>query len=145
MKKNGFTLVELLAVIVILALLAIVSTPIVMNILENSKKSSFASSINGIKKAIENDFGVRDFDASNRYEYVNGVLYFVDKDGEKTVVPMSGGISNGNGIGSVDTYGNVIIRIYTDSYCGTMGVADKVGVTVSKCESVESCKATCGV
>ena len=40
MKKRGFTLVELLAVIIILAIIALIATPIVMGIIENSKKAS---------------------------------------------------------------------------------------------------------
>ena len=38
MKRKGFTLVELLAVIVILAVIALIATPAVLNIIEDSKK-----------------------------------------------------------------------------------------------------------
>ena len=36
MKRNGFTLVELLAVIVILGLLALIVTPVIFNVLDNA-------------------------------------------------------------------------------------------------------------
>jgi len=39
-NKKGFTLVELLAVIVILAIIALIAVPITLNVLEDSKKSS---------------------------------------------------------------------------------------------------------
>ncbi len=40
MKKDGFTLVELLAVIVILSLIALVSTPLVLNIIDKAKRKA---------------------------------------------------------------------------------------------------------
>ena len=45
MKKKGFTLIELLAVIVILAIIALIAVPIVLQIIEDSKKESLARSI----------------------------------------------------------------------------------------------------
>ena len=53
MKKNGFTLIELLAVIVILAIIALIAVPIVLHIIEDSKKSSQKESINMYGKAVE--------------------------------------------------------------------------------------------
>lgn len=42
MRKNskGFTLVELLAVIVILAIIALITTPIILNVIEQSRKNA---------------------------------------------------------------------------------------------------------
>jgi len=48
MKKKGFTLVELLATIVILSVIALIATPIVLNVIEKSKKSSLVASANGL-------------------------------------------------------------------------------------------------
>ena len=44
MKKKGFTLIELLAVIVILAVIALIAVPIVLNIINSSKKNSYVRS-----------------------------------------------------------------------------------------------------
>ena len=44
MKKKGFTLIELLAVIVILAVIALIAVPIVLQIINSSKKSSYVRS-----------------------------------------------------------------------------------------------------
>ena len=46
--KKGFTLIELLSVIVILAIIAIIAIPIITNVIENSKKGAFKSSLMGI-------------------------------------------------------------------------------------------------
>ena len=44
--RRGFTLIELLAVIVILAIIALIAVPIVIHIIDDSKKSSEKESIN---------------------------------------------------------------------------------------------------
>lgn len=48
MKKRAFTLIELLAVIVILAVIAIISTPIVLNVVENAQKKADFNSAYGL-------------------------------------------------------------------------------------------------
>ena len=55
--KKGFTLVELLAVIVILAILIVVSVPITNNVINNGKKSAFAKYVDKLY-----------FDVINKYE-----------------------------------------------------------------------------
>lgn len=41
MKNRGFTLLELLAVIVILAIIALIATPLILNVIEKSKEGAF--------------------------------------------------------------------------------------------------------
>lgn len=54
--KKGFTLIELLAVIVILAIISLIAVPIVIHIINDSKKSSEEETvklyIDSVKKAI---------------------------------------------------------------------------------------------
>lgn len=45
MKRRAFTLVELLAVIVILAVIALITTPMIMNVIEKSKIGAFKDSV----------------------------------------------------------------------------------------------------
>lgn len=52
-KRSGFTLVELLAVIVILAIIALIATPIILNIINDTKKSSIKQSAIGYVDAVE--------------------------------------------------------------------------------------------
>ncbi len=52
--KKGFTLVELLAVIVILAVLALITTPILLNVIESSRKSTALNSAEGYVRAVSN-------------------------------------------------------------------------------------------
>ena len=52
-KKNGFTLVELLAVIVILAIVLVIAVPKVMSVIEDSKKATLESTAKMIASAAE--------------------------------------------------------------------------------------------
>ena len=53
MKKNGFTLSELLAVIIILAVIAVIIVPTVYNVVYRSKKKAFEASVTGIANVIK--------------------------------------------------------------------------------------------
>ena len=53
MKKNAFTLIELLAVIVILAIIALIATPIILGIINDSKEQSTKRSAENYLKAVE--------------------------------------------------------------------------------------------
>ena len=52
-KKNAFTLIELLAVIVVLAIIALIATPIVMNTIKKSKKGAAERSADSYVKQVE--------------------------------------------------------------------------------------------
>ena len=51
--KNGFTLVELLAVIVILAIILVIAVPKVMSVIEDSKKATLESTAKMIASSAE--------------------------------------------------------------------------------------------
>ncbi len=52
-KKYGFTLIELLAVIVILAIIALIAVPIILKIIDSSKKSADKISIDMYGEAVQ--------------------------------------------------------------------------------------------
>ena len=52
-KKKGFTLIELIAVLVILAILALIVTPLVMNIIRKARISADKRSIDAYGRGIE--------------------------------------------------------------------------------------------
>ena len=51
--KKGFTFVELLAVIIILVVIALITTPIIVNIIETSRKGTATTSTLGYIRAVE--------------------------------------------------------------------------------------------
>ena len=52
MKKKGFTLIELLAVIVILAVIALIAVPIILNLIEQSRRKAAVSSALGYVRSV---------------------------------------------------------------------------------------------
>ena len=53
MRKKAFTLIELIAVLVILAILALIVTPLVMNIIRKSRIAADRRSIDAYGRSIE--------------------------------------------------------------------------------------------
>ena len=66
-KKKGFTLVELLAVIVILAIIALIATPIILNVINDAKKEAAKDSAYGYIEAIENAIIMNDFEEDDNF------------------------------------------------------------------------------
>ena len=117
MKKRGFTLVELLAVIVVLAVIALIATPIVNNSIEKSKKGTAIESANNLISSAEYyilktsdkygkvsvldenlkysgkkpEFGEIEINKQGRaslYAYINGYCVNKDYDGEAYATKM---------------------------------------------------------
>ena len=57
-KMKGFTLVELLAVIVILAIILVIAVPKIMNTIKDTTKASFESSAKMVAAQVENQYTV---------------------------------------------------------------------------------------
>ena len=51
--RKGFTLVELLAVIAIISMVAVITTPIIINVIENSRRQAAEASAKGYARAVE--------------------------------------------------------------------------------------------
>ena len=110
MKNKGFTLVELLAVIVVLAIISIITIPMIGNVIEESKKKALEQSVNGLVEAaryysIEND-GTYEFlfDENKKGETINGkkLSYNGSIDAEGKLY--------------LDKDGNISICVYNDKY-----------------------------
>ncbi len=96
MKKKGFTLIELLAVIVILAIIAMIAVPIVLNLIEKSRRNAFKDSVYGIMEAADLFVVSENYNTNDEIEFVcNGTSCSLD-DGRqlsfKGDVPISGSI-----------------------------------------------------
>lgn len=64
LNKKGFTLVELLAVIIILAIVVTVSIPAITNVINDSKNSSLGVAANAAEKYIGDQYSLMAVDAS---------------------------------------------------------------------------------
>lgn len=75
--KKGFTLIELLAVIVILAIIAVIAVPIILNVIEDSKKKSVEDSALGYVDAVEKSI----LNEKMKDKTVKDGTYYVGKSG----------------------------------------------------------------
>ena len=82
-KEKGFTLIELIAVIIILGVLAFMAIPSVTKLIEDTKITAFERSVESISKAVDNaiTYAVMNGDYSEKsYVYENGVSKTGDLD-----------------------------------------------------------------
>ena len=86
-SKSGFTLVELLAVIVILAIIAVIATPIILGVIDEAKKGAAEQSAYGYIDAVEKQVVI---------DQVN--------DKNSSLIPMNGVVSIAN-LSSVNVKG----------------------------------------
>ncbi len=123
-KNKGFTLVELLAVIVILALIALIATPIILNVINDAKKQAAKDSAYGYMDAVE------------KYIVSSELEDKSIKDGTYTVEDLNKKISVK---GSTPDNGNIEIKnssvksydIGIDGYVVRNGKVEKVSTTKS--------------
>ena len=75
-KRKAFTLIELLAVIIVLAIIALIAMPIIFNVIENAKVKSLENSAYGVVDAV-------------RLQYMEGLM-----NSEDGTVPLSGSVTS---------------------------------------------------
>lgn len=107
MKKNGFTLIELLVTLIIIGIVGVITTPIVINVINDSKQSTAESDMHGYIRAIDasekNNVLKGNARLNGEYTIMNGNLYsgseLVLNIDIKGTLPDDGGIvdiENGN-------------------------------------------------
>ena len=118
-KTNGFTLIELLAVIVILAIIALIAVPMILGVIEKSRKGAAESSVLGYLDAVEKQMMINEL-ATDKTKITSGVYdvpmastYGVSVKGQ---APTSGWLKIANN--KVERYSFVIGK-YVVSYDGT--------------------------
>ncbi len=88
--QKGFTLIEVLAVLLILSVIALITTPIISGVIKNSRENAFVNDVNSLVDSL------RTYQAENNYEaitidYTNNTnTTKLEVDGE---LPDAGAIS----------------------------------------------------
>jgi type IV pilus assembly protein PilA len=80
LNNNGFTLVELLAVIVVLAIIMIIAIPTILDSLDNAKRKSFETYTNRILSLADQETLKREMDGNSFGEQC--FVYNITKDFE---------------------------------------------------------------
>ena len=121
-KNKGFTLVELLAVIVILAIIALIATPIILNVINDAKKQAAKDSAHGYVDAVDKYIVSSELEDESIPDGIYKVEDLNKKISVKGSIPDRGSIEIENG--SVKSY-----EIETDGYVVSPGKVEKVSTT----------------
>lgn len=121
--KKGFTLVELIAVIVILSIIALISTPAILSVIEETKINNYRNSMYGLLRAVEEDHTASGV-MTTEYIIVDGV---VEPD-----IDFTGDLSGSNGTITYDENEKTTLTIDNGTYCATKA-PEKKQITVKKC------------
>lgn len=106
--KNGFTLFELLAVIVVLALIALISTPIILNVIDSAKKGSFKETVNGVIRSA-NSYYAASLTDNTKASNITGTVNVID------LLDTNGDVPDGEVYINAD--GEIALAIYKDDMC----------------------------
>lgn len=110
--KRGFTLVELLAVIIALGIIVGIAVPGITKIMEKSKIKAFEASVKGYIKAADMDNSDRG-GLKNYYSIADGI---VTEEKTNENIDVQTGTSE-NGSIEIDNKGKVNGSIYNNRYC----------------------------
>ena len=105
-NKNGFTLVELLGVIVILAILALITIPIISNVVNDVRIKSLQNSAYGLIEAGNLYYAQYGVNSNTRFDIENNLVSSTDTD---NLLKYKGSIKSGVVI--LNKKGNVIVCV----------------------------------
>ena len=140
-RKNAFTLIELLAVIVVLAIIALIATPIVMNTIKSAKKGAAERSADSYVSAVETAVAEARLDNKT----VPDGTYQIDEEGNLTVTGLPDGKLKIEMNGKKPTSGTIKIsngQVTTDSKITVGSYEVSYNPTTKKYEATEKGNAT---
>ncbi|NLL44324.1 MAG: type II secretion system protein, partial [Mollicutes bacterium] len=130
-QSKGFSLIELLAVIVILAIVAVITTPLVLNTINDVKKRSFTSTAYGIIKAAEMEYTNQMIKGNNNetiFTYENG-----KEEANRTETSLKyKGERPKNGTVIINSEGKIAIAIHNGTFCSEKSFEESVVITSNK-------------
>ena len=131
-QKKAFTLVELLAVIVVLAILAVITVPIVINTIAEAEKGAFLSSVDSYTRAVRTEYII---DSLNQKNSVTEFLITNGKVNGNTL--LNNEKVDYNGIINFDLSNNSYFLMIKDKkYCAYKNYGDLKPeiVDIKKCD-----------
>ena len=125
--NRAFTLIELLAVIVILAVVALIATPNVLNIIEDSRKSAAEENARVIASTAENYYAQHTLLQKERVGEIDLTGDTLNYNGDK---PYKGYVY-------FDDQGNAYIKLYQNGYCVVRDYDNKTEATKMEAKECE--------
>ena len=113
MKNKAFTLVELLAVIIILGVIALIITPKIQKTLKNSKKNIYESSAYALSREADNFYIAKRTDIT---QFTGCTYNFTNNSNTCTDFSFSGKKPD-SGTLEIDAFGNVKFAVKFGNYC----------------------------
>ena len=120
MNKKAFTLIELLAVIVILAIIALIAVPIIINIITDAKVAAFKETANAFVRAGKYYY--------NRQIDENESMFEFPKDKDKIEIDDKT-VTSGNM--TITSDGDIMLAISDGTYCARKSYYEST-ITVDK-------------
>ena len=131
MNKKAFTLIEVLAVIVILSVIVLITAPIIFDALDDSKMNSFTRSVEQMRNVIDMDYNEYARSGKVEYKYENNNLVCVGcDDGEDLTLDFTGEVEGANGT-FINENGKITLTVENSKYKATDDGSGEV-ITVKK-------------
>lgn len=112
LNRKGFTLVELLAIIVILAVILVVAIPPILDAMDNSKRKSLENSAKSVASGWSSNIAAAQFDSSTL------------SDNQKAVYLNWAGTTGSNGYKCLTTTDAAVLGMDTKQYVFSLDGAD---------------------
>lgn len=118
--KKGFTLIELMAVIILIGIIGLISIPAINKTLAKQKMRNFTTNIKGLISSVKIDAEEDKFKFPRTYTYVDEELSLVEVRSVTTNkdLQISGKIIGGSGTIKYNNNGEMYVLIRTNDFCG---------------------------
>ena len=126
MKKKGFTLVELLAIIVILAIVALITVPTVLGVIEKTKKGALKDSAYGLIESANIYYAQYGVSKTARFDIENGI----QNTEEENELSYKGNIKNGTVL--INNKGKIMVCVNEDGYSAYKNYSQNEVIAVNK-------------
>lgn len=136
MKKNGFTLVELLAVIVILAVISLITVPMVLNVIDKANRGALQDSAYGLVESANIYY------AKNMDEIEEHLVFNIDDSSQTSTTGKDLGFKGNvksSGLVVITAEGKVSVCLVGSKYYAIKNL-DESRVTTSESQEGDVCQ-----
>lgn len=119
MNIKGFTLVELMATMILIGLIGIISIPAINRTLNKQRVKGFNTTVKGMVASVKNDAETDRFRIPRSYVYADGKLKLVEVRGvsKDEDLEVEGKLIDGTGSIKYNSDGDLYIAIKNKKYC----------------------------